>query len=237
MNHLTKNIKNNLIVSHVSFIILFCIGYWSLINLGSVIFDNQIFYTLNQSITLNKIWTYFWAGLNHKYERKINIIIGFIFNIYIILREKDPKKKREIFYSFFFFFLFFEIFFVLNNLFWFDYLHVRRYSPTVVLEPSIRISELMGSNAYKDYSHICFPSGHAIAFGCWGLFTAYLTKGKTRLLALFMALLFSVPRVVSGAHWASDVIFSWLLSWVWFSWALLVLALIKNKLGVNRQKE
>ena len=57
----------------------------------------------------------------------------------------------------------------------------------------------------KDWSKSCFPGDHGM---CLIIFCVYMLRYfgfKSFLAGLLITVLFSLPRVMSGAHWISDI--------------------------------
>lgn len=71
--------------------------------------------------------------------------------------------------------------------------------------PVLRVSELTGWPA-KDWSSTSFPGDHGMMLL---IFTFYMLRyfGKKAFAAsLFVVIVFSMPRIMSGAHWLTDVV-------------------------------
>ncbi|MDU4093565.1 MAG: phosphatase PAP2 family protein [Pantoea sp.] len=83
-------------------------------------------------------------------------------------------------------------------------LPVKHSSPTLFFDQAYRVSELTGIPA-KDASKDSFPGDHGmmlIIFACFML--RYFGKGAFAM-ALVIVVLFSLPRIMAGAHWFTDV--------------------------------
>jgi len=73
--------------------------------------------------------------------------------------------------------------------------------------------DLLNNNNLKWNSHHSFPSGHSLALF---YFFFFVQNTKDRLMtniSLFLAIFFSVPRLIGGAHWLSDVVYAILLAY------------------------
>jgi membrane-associated phospholipid phosphatase len=77
-------------------------------------------------------------------------------------------------------------------------------SPSLVLEPVARLPELVPWMEAKWESKNSFPGDHAVAAFAFVGLSFILMDRKTAWLAALFGLLYSVPRLVSGAHWLSD---------------------------------
>lgn len=83
-------------------------------------------------------------------------------------------------------------------------LPVKHSSPTLFFDQAYRVSELTGIPA-KDASKDSFPGDHGmmlIIFACFML--RYFGKGAFAV-SLMIVVLFSLPRIMAGAHWFTDV--------------------------------
>ena len=84
-----------------------------------------------------------------------------------------------------------------------------RLSPTsyfrAAAQPVLRVSELTGWPA-KDASGTSFPGDHAMMLLIFTWFMLRYFGKRTFLASLAVFLLFSLPRVMSGAHWLTDIV-------------------------------
>lgn len=82
----------------------------------------------------------------------------------------------------------------------------QRYSPSITLTPVYRLSELVTWIEAKDYHKDCFPGDHGyVVMACITFF--FVRAGRAwGVLALVLLSPFMLPRLVSGAHWATDII-------------------------------
>lgn len=98
--------------------------------------------------------------------------------------------------------------------------HFERYSPTMVYEDAQRLTKLVPELVTKDASRYSFPGDHAFVLFSVILFYGYFHARRFVLISAFMAVVFSLPRLVAGAHWMTDNIIGgvvpalMLLAWV-----------------------
>ena len=97
---------------------------------------------------------------------------------------------------------------------------VHRRSPTLLYDDAYRLSELAPWISTKDTAVDSFPGDHCmVLIICAGIISFYLPRAWSAIAWIF-AVLFSVPRLMSGAHWLSDnlvgsvAIAGFLLTWV-----------------------
>ncbi len=78
-------------------------------------------------------------------------------------------------------------------------------SPSLVLAPNYRLSELVPWAFVKDFAPASFPSDHALLYIMMSGLLWHFT-GKTRgLIVAALGALMMLPRMASGAHWCTDI--------------------------------
>lgn len=86
----------------------------------------------------------------------------------------------------------------------------QRPSASLVVQGSARLSELFPGWEerwdMKDSASRSFPGDHASVLLLWALFLSFFARGWRLLLIWSLAVLFMLPRLVAGAHWASDAL-------------------------------
>jgi len=79
-----------------------------------------------------------------------------------------------------------------------------RLSPTLVLEPHYKLTELVPWINAKDASSRSFPGDHATVLLLFSIFI-HAFCGRRYAWIYILVIIFSLPRLVSGAHWFTDV--------------------------------
>lgn len=181
--------------------------------------DVQVFNCLNSTLVDHPFLQSFWGILNHKLESSINLIIAFSINLFTILFTRNPVLRKTRFFQLLYFWVCFEIGFLIQDWFFHSYLAIMRSSPTLVITPVLRLSQVLHNPLIKDFSEHSFPSGHAFAMIYWSSFTYLCSPKKIGILAVCLGVFLCIPRLVSGAHWLSDVLFGALLAlgWLWLT--------------------
>ncbi len=200
--------KRFLILHLVSFFLLFSLFFseigksiWSSI-------DITIFRFLNTAFIGHPLQEIFWALANIK----ITDLYGatfFLFSFLLYVYDGKTKEMRRL-----------RLGYMIYTLLWFEvgilstkqiltpiceYLHISRHSPTVVLSDTIRLSSFCPWAKIKDVSHFCFPSDHAVIVLQWCLFFTYFAGLSRGIFVSVFSCVFLLPRLISGAHWFSDV--------------------------------
>ena len=80
----------------------------------------------------------------------------------------------------------------------------QRYSPTLVVDDALLFSKLLPDFETKDISIYSFPGDHAFILFSVTFFFWFYASRKFYLAMLAVAVVFSLPRLVGGAHWLTD---------------------------------
>lgn len=98
---------------------------------------------------------------------------------------------------------------------------ISRPSPTLVFENVNRLSGLTNIAA-KDASRNSFPGDHGMMLMIYAGFMARYFGKRAFMAACAIVVVFSLPRIMSGAHWVSDIYMGSLgISCIALSWLLL----------------
>jgi membrane-associated phospholipid phosphatase len=185
---------------------------------------NETFFRVtNHSFQGGFYWQLFWALANHRVADWIEDIV-FVTLFINYIRKAPVFLRTQKIAEFLFTILFCSsiIYFVISLLFR-TYLQIPQPSPTLVLEPCFRLSQAIPWFKVKDTALRSFPGDHAVtAFLLGGCVLFYMRK-KVALWASVYALFLTLPRLMAGAHWFSDVFMGSLsialfcLSWAFFT--------------------
>lgn len=198
----TKNFKYIFICNFLGILLLLSWlipenhGFWFSI-------DKNIFYFFNNMLTQSKAFMYFVSFIN---LRGFDIIafIGMLIIFYEYFSKKDIQGKG--------FLLCVGIAMLLNAVFVKQFLSlipIDRSSPTIFFAETMHmpvnlISELSGWPT-KCKSSDCFPGDHGIMLL---IFTSYMWRYCSFTAfrkCLLVFIIFSLPRIMGGAHWFTDV--------------------------------
>ncbi len=81
-----------------------------------------------------------------------------------------------------------------------------RPSPTKVLDETWRLNSLLTWIECKDTSPWCFPGNHGFVLLMIAIYATYFGNRRLKISAWLIAIIGILPRLVSGAHWATDII-------------------------------
>ena len=164
--------------------------YWDLL-------DEKLFFLINDSFSGHPVWQWLWAITNY---RPFDLILLLLITLpfYNTLHFKTHSKTTLLAN----FLVLVSVAFSLRI--FIEYiLGIERLSPTMVFQ-SITFLHHLVPLPCKDKAIGCFPGDHAMISLVW--FFLLLEKGdnKLRCYGLFVVVLASLPRIMSGAHWFSD---------------------------------
>lgn len=168
--------------------------------------DHSIFFALNGSLEDTTSWARFWAWAN---VRSSDIATGMIMIISLTFPGLGMRRVQlqGAFIGFIFVLLFvmFPIRYALHALA--DVYGLTGPSASLTLEPAFRLSELAPDIPAKDASLHSFPGDHAAVLWCWAGVLIYNMKQRALCwVPIMIAMAFMLPRIVGGAHWASDIL-------------------------------
>ncbi|MGR3951881.1 MAG: phosphatase PAP2 family protein [Chlamydia sp.] len=171
--------------------------------------DHSFFYFANGSVGEHPIQGLFWSLANIKITDLYGASFFLLSFLLYVYEGKSPEARRVRFGH------------LIYTLFWFEvsilftkqvltpiceYFKLSRHSPTVVLPEVIRLSSFCPWAKIKDHSHFCFPSDHAVIVFQWSLFFTFFSGIKRGGFVSLFSLIFLLPRLISGAHWISDIL-------------------------------
>jgi membrane-associated phospholipid phosphatase len=189
---------------------LVLIMVWSLFTPYVKIFwdvlDVTFFKAINGTLRESPSWQLFWACANHKIADWIEDICVLCFFIaYILKAAKKTRLRRVAELVFMVLYIAMIIYFVNKTLFR-EYLEIPRLSPTLTVENSVHLSEEISWMSIKDDSSKSFPGDHGTTALLFAASFTYFAGRRLGFFACLYAVFLCMPRLITGAHWLSDVI-------------------------------
>lgn len=183
-------------------------GFWLSI-------DTHIFYFFNQHILPNNVFATFVAYINNRsFDLVILLAMGLLY--YNTFRKKEYMGKRHLIIVG----LVMVICAVLINQIG-QNIPIERPSPTLHFQGAHRVGVVTGIPT-KDASGDSFPGDHGLMLLIFCSFILRYLSFRSFLCALLITIIFSLPRVMAGAHWASDILVgSVSLTLITTSWLLI----------------
>lgn len=191
-------------------------GFWEPI-------DKEFARFVNSWISKTPLWQNFWAMANHRLTDFLIEDLGFLLLFFWIIAS-TPKTLRIRKIAECLFILLFGACVILlaNELIFRRFLFIQRKSPTLILDSFVRLSDTITWLKIKTESIKSFPGDHATTTLLSIVSFFFLTKGKRKIffIALCFAIFLSLPRLVVGAHWITDVLIgSGSIVAILYSWA------------------
>lgn len=167
--------------------------------------DDSIFFTTNAWLTAdNPAWVLFVAATNHRAFDVTSLLVLLGIFMWAMRRDARPGPRLLRWGGIGITMLITAVVLTQGVRLLVSYGHP---SPTHVYENVNLVSQLVGFST-KDGSGNSFPGDHGVNLF---LFTAFMWRFAGRrvaLVSLLAAVLLSAPRILSGAHWFSDVYFA-----------------------------
>lgn len=168
--------------------------------------DIAFFKLINQSLLDRPWWQVFWASANHKYADWFeDLCILAFFTLWI---RKSPASLRKIRMKQLLFcvlYIAFILFFI-NSILFRDLIQIPRLSPSLTIENSVLLSQEIPWMKIKDVSKKSFPGDHATTALLFAASFSYLAGWRFGIAAWLYAGFLCMPRLITGAHWLSDVL-------------------------------
>ncbi|GAA0336933.1 phosphatase PAP2 family protein [Morganella psychrotolerans] len=177
--------------------------------------DNAVFHFFNDPLATRHSLATFIAIINNRaFDLASLLMMGTLY--YAIFRRKDAAGKRRLVMAGIVMVVSAVIINQIGQALPFD-----RLSPTLSVEQANRVGDITGIYT-KDASKSSFPGDHGLMLM---IFSAFVWRyGGFRYVpaAVLVMIMFSLPRIMAGAHWFTDVIVGSLsLTLISMSWLLL----------------
>jgi membrane-associated phospholipid phosphatase len=177
--------------------------------------DQKCFLLLNTTLLQSEFGQWFWGILSHKNESWINVIVMLAINLWsiILIKRSNNKSTALVLYCW----LSFQVVLLINILVFGKWLQINRNSPSMIISHPFKLSMLLNNPDIKDFSNNSFPAGHTLVCIYWGLFINLYAPKLIKILGWVVISVLILPRMITGAHWLSDVVFSVGLGWMYFN--------------------
>lgn len=187
-----------ILLLNVCGLLLFFSWYLHPINGFWISLDTHIFYYFNQYLLPNTFFATFIAYVNNRaFDLVIVLAMGAIY--YHTYRKQDYAGKRHLIIIG----LVMVISAVIINQIG-QNIPIERPSPTLHFQDVNRVGEVTGIPT-KDASGDSFPGDHALMLLIFCSFILRYLSFRSFLCALLITVIFSLPRVIAGAHWVTDI--------------------------------
>jgi Kdo2-lipid A phosphotransferase len=209
-----------LLLCHVIGALLFASLFWSVTKVYWEMIDVAFFKAVNSSLRDRPSWQLFWALANHKLADWVEdiFILGF-FVAYVKMAHKSLRKQKIVELLFLVIVIGSIIYFVNGKLFR-EHLDIPRMSPTLVVDDSVRLSQEISWMKVKDSASKSFPGDHGTTALLFAASFTYIAGWRLGIFACLYGAFLCMPRLITGAHWLSDVLVgSGTITLFFLSWA------------------
>ena len=195
-----------LLFLHVIGALLFCSLFLPVTRPYWESLDVAFFKWINSSLKGHPSWQLFWACANHKLADWIEDLFILVFFIAYVKKTKAALRTKKIAELLFCVLFIGAVIYFVNRLFFREHFNIPRLSPTLVVEDSIHLSQEIPWMSIKDDSSKSFPGDHGTTALLFAATYTYLAGWRLGLLACLYAAFLCLPRLITGAHWLSDVV-------------------------------
>lgn len=185
------------------------VGLWLMPSVNALFtsFDEWLFHLLNQPLADNAVWRSVFTVAS---MRPFDIIVGLILLSLLIrgdwvIEAVHTRQATLAFVSMLVLLLIIRALF--DKLV--DAWGLQHHSPSLVISDAIRLTDLYphvdSHLGLKDGSNQSFPGDHASVLLIWGMFMSVFARRASQHVVIWgLVVLFSMPRLVAGAHWGQD---------------------------------
>jgi len=172
--------------------------YWDALDLWS-------FEVLNGSLAYSNYW---WNGIWAILSVRISDVFPLFFILLFFYFNNILFEKNQRLYGLVSFISVLLLMLIVREFldFYIEYRGLSRSSPSLQLDSVIRLSELYPNLSLKDSSGASFPGDHAAVLITWLGYCLFFVRNIWSLSAVLLMIFFSLPRLIAGAHWLSDVL-------------------------------
>lgn len=176
--------------------------------------DTWFFWKMNGSMIGQPGWQYVVALANYRLADLLPAFLVVVLYLHFCLKSVDSAQFNQRITSGVTIFVLLLVTIVIFKFGIFEFLlHylgltdlLPRRSATYVFENALRLDELYPSINTKVDSKDSFPGDHASVLLFFAVFIRFYAGRIYGSLALLIALIFIMPRLIGGAHWLSDVL-------------------------------
>jgi membrane-associated phospholipid phosphatase len=165
--------------------------------------DLAVFSALNGSLAGGGAWSVFWSLANW---RPFDAVGGGIILLLAFIWLKNTPRKQLHFNAVML--VVFAAMLISTNILvqlFQEAIDYHRYSPSLVVDGAVRLSDQVTWIDMKDSSKDSFPGDHAFVIFCAIAFFWVHAGRKSGLAALVLLVPLILPRLVGGAHWLTDI--------------------------------
>lgn len=168
--------------------------------------DIAFFRAINSTLREHPYWQLFWAFANHKIADWVEDLCVLVFFAVYVLQAPYGKRIRRIAELLFSVIYIALIIYCVNKTLFREHLEIPRLSPSLVVENSVHLSNEIPWLTIKDDSSKSFPGDHGTTALLFAASFSYFAGRRLGVYACSYAAFLCLPRLITGAHWLSDVL-------------------------------
>lgn len=182
--------------------------------------DVAFFKAINGTLRDHPTWQLFWALANHKLADWVEDLCVFIFFAFYVAKGARGFKMRRVCELLFCVLYIGVIIYCVNKTLFREHLEIPRLSPTLTVENSVHLSDEIPWLSIKDDSVKSFPGDHGTTALLFAASFSLFAGRRMGLAAWAYAAFLCLPRLITGAHWLSDVVVgSGSITLIFLGWA------------------
>lgn len=189
-----------LVIGTLFALILFASWLWDPTRSLWQALDDRAFWAMNRSLAEGAVWQQFWAVTNNRaFDLAAAVAMIGLFAHYALLRDRRNLRRH----------IATGLIMVLTLLISVQVgkaLPIERPSATMEYPDALRLSTLVPDIDTKDYSSDSFPGDHGLVLLVCAGFIARFMPPVYGLIGMLFVVVFTMPRLMSGAHWLTDEI-------------------------------
>ena len=162
--------------------------------------DNWAFWSMNNSLADGNLWRWFWAITNNRMFDLITLGCMLVLYSHYSLRKDRQNLNRYIAVGI----LMLIAVLVASQIG--KAIPIIRPSATNYFPDALRLSHLVPEISTKDISGDTFPGDHGLILLIYAGFVGFFMSRTYGVIASMMMVAFTLPRLMSGAHWLTDEI-------------------------------
>ncbi|QIQ22443.1 phosphatase PAP2 family protein [Zophobihabitans entericus] len=160
--------------------------------------DSAIFHFFNAPLSTNKVYLYLVAVTNYRLFDVIAFLAMALLYLHYFLKQSKQDRRRMIAIGFTMLLMA-----VLIKQYG-RFIPISHESPSLYFDHVNRVSQLTNFGT-KDASGDSFPGDHGMMLMIFAAFMARYFGLKAFLYSAGIVVIFSLPRIMAGAHWFTDV--------------------------------
>ncbi|MFF7707452.1 phosphatase PAP2 family protein [Pseudomonas sp. NPDC007930] len=198
---------SGLILCNLAALVLLGLWLWPSAHEAMTAFDQGFYTWVNQPLATNTTWRYLWTVGS---LRPFDAVVGLIL-LFLLIRGDWVFRAVQVRQAFWGFIAVLLLLLVIRALFskLCDRLGWQHDSISMVMPNAVHLSDwfphLEKTWELKDRSSNSFPGDHASVLLIWAMYMTVAARRAGQVVLVWaLAALFSLPRLVAGAHWGQD---------------------------------